>query len=75
MTNTFSNAYNLRRIEGGNIPITFTISGCNFEATEIDELFTDLPTVSGKTVTVSNNPGSATCTTTIATSKGWTVVN
>jgi len=75
MLNTFYNAYNLRRIEGGNIPITFTISGCNFEATEIDELFTDLPTVSGKTVTVSNNPGSSTCTTTIATNKGWTVVN
>lgn len=74
MTFTFLNAYNLRRIQGGNIPITFTIANCNFEAAELDELFTDLPVVSGKTVTVTGNPGAATCNTTIATGKGWTVV-
>lgn len=73
MTNTFQNAYNLSRIVGGNIPITFTIANCNFDAREIDELFTDLPTVVGQTVTVTGNPGVAGCDPTIATAKGWNV--
>lgn len=73
MTNTFQNAYNLSRIVGGNIPITFTIANCNFEATEIDELFTDLPTVAGQNVTVTGNPGAAGCDPSIATGKGWSV--
>lgn len=75
-TNTtflFYQAYNLRRIEGCNIPITFTIADCDFEAAELDEIFTDLPVVVGKTITVSGNPGAATCDPTIATAKGWSV--
>ena len=39
----------------------------------IDEIFTNLPTVTSKTINVSNNPGSSGCDTTIATNKGWTV--
>jgi hypothetical protein len=53
----------------------FTIDDCNMSATAIDALFTSLGTASGaQTINVRRNPGSATCTTSIATSKGYTVV-
>lgn len=42
-------------------------------ASEINRIFTALPTVSGRTIQVSGNPGYATCTPSIATAKGWTV--
>ena len=43
------------------------------DATALNQLFTDLPTVTAKTIVVTGNPGAATCTTSIATAKGWTV--
>jgi hypothetical protein len=53
----------------------FTIDDCNMSATAINALFTSLGTASGsQTINVRRNPGSATCTTSIATSKGYTVV-
>jgi hypothetical protein len=53
----------------------FTIDDCNMSATAIDALFTSLGTALGsQTINVRRNPGSATCTTSIATSKGFTVV-
>jgi len=45
----------------------------NLDATEIDRIFTALPTVTGKTINVTNNPGYATCNKAIAEAKGWTV--
>lgn len=39
----------------------------------LDQLFTDLPTVTSKTINITGTPGAATCTRSIATSKGWTV--
>jgi hypothetical protein len=53
----------------------FTIDDCNMSATAIDALFTSLGNAVGsQTINVRRNPGSATCTTSIATSKGFTVV-
>ena len=47
----------------------------NMEAEDINAFFTSLGTASGsQTVTVTSNPGSSTCDTSIATGKGWTVV-
>jgi hypothetical protein len=44
-------------------------------ASAIDALFTSLGTAVGsQTISVKRNPGSATCTTSIATSKGYTVL-
>jgi hypothetical protein len=43
-------------------------------AATLNAIFTALPTVTAKTINVAGNPGSATCTTSIATLKGWTVV-
>lgn len=45
------------------------------DATALNTLFGDLPVLSGKTIKITGNPGAATCDTSIATSKGWTVQN
>ena len=51
--------------------IDFTYN--SLDATEINRILTALPTLVGKTISVTGNPGAATCTTSIATVKGWTV--
>jgi uncharacterized protein YceK len=43
------------------------------DATALDQIFTDLPTVTGKTINITGCDGAATCTRSIATGKGWTV--
>lgn len=39
----------------------------------LNQLFTDLPTVTSKTINITGCDGAATCTRSIATAKGWTV--
>ena len=52
-----------------------TVDDCLMEATEINAFFTSLGTAVGsQTIFIRRNPGSATCDTTIATTKGFTVV-
>jgi len=46
---------------------------CNLSATALDEIYTNLPVVVGKTITVTGNYGVASDTPAIATGKGWTV--
>jgi hypothetical protein len=70
----FSGCTNLRRMQGTGIKVTVSFQQCLLDATAIDEIFTNLAVVSGQTITVSQNPGSSTCNTAIATGKGWTVV-
>jgi archaellin len=52
-----------------NISISNSILG----AAALNNLFTALGNTTGQIVTITNNPGSAGCTRTIATAKGWTV--
>ena len=53
----------------------FTIEGSNMGATALDAMFTSLGTANGtQTITITGNPGAATCDTTIATAKGFTIV-
>lgn len=53
----------------------FDITNSSMGATAIDALFTSLGTANGsQTITVTGNPGAASCTTSIATDKGYTVV-
>jgi len=53
----------------------FSIINCRMGATALDALFTSLGTASGtQTITITGNPGAATCDTTIATAKGFTIV-
>ena len=49
------------------------VSYTSMDATALNQLFTDLPTITSKTITVVGCPGAATCNTSIATAKGWTV--
>jgi hypothetical protein len=45
-------------------------------ATALNEIFTNLGTAnSGASITITGNPGAATCNQSIATAKGWTVIN
>jgi hypothetical protein len=74
-TNAFGQMVSLETLILPNATRSFTIDDCNMSATAIDALFTSLGTAVGfRTINVRRNPGSATCTTSIATSKGFTVV-
>lgn len=52
---------------------TTSIFGCGLDAAALNDLYTRLDVVSGKTITVTNNPGVSGDDPTIATAKGWTV--
>jgi hypothetical protein len=73
-TNTFNGASSLSRcqITGTNATISFAY--CSLGATELNEIFSGLSaTGAGKTITITGNPGAATCSRSIATAKGWAV--
>jgi hypothetical protein len=73
--NAFSGMVSMETLILTGLRRGFTIDDCNMSATAIDALFTSLGTAVGsQTINVRRNPGSATCTTSIATSKGYTVV-
>ena len=53
------------------------VSYTSLDATALENLFTDLPTLTGKTINITGCVGAASLTTTqreIATNKGWTIV-
>jgi surface protein len=73
----FFNCYSLGKI-GSGVPntgpkFTFSVSGIMLSAAALNALYTSLPTVSGQTLTITTNPGTAGDDPTIATAKGWTV--
>lgn len=72
-SSTFSNCNSLSKVEAVGIKQTCTFLSAKMSATELNNLFTNLDTVTAKTITVTSNYGAATCNTSIATSKGWTV--
>ena len=49
------------------------VSYTNLDATALNQLFTDLPTLTGKTINITGSLGAGTCDKSIATAKGWTV--
>ena len=49
------------------------VSFCDLGITALNQLFTDLPTVTSKTINITSCTGAAGCTRSIATAKGWTV--
>ena len=51
------------------------VSYTDLDATALNTLFGDLPTLTGKTIVITGCTGAATCDTSIATGKGWTVTN
>lgn len=59
---------------GGTSP-QIDVSYTKMSASALNDLFGDLPTMSGKTIKITGALGAGSCDTSIATSKGWTVVN
>jgi hypothetical protein len=56
-----------------NSKTTIGYNSCNLSATALNDIYTALPTVSAKTITITGNWGAATDNPAIATAKGWTV--
>jgi surface protein len=71
--NMFSNSSSLSRIQAEDFNFTFSVASCKLSAVALNEIYTNLPTVVGQTITVTGNYGTATHNPTIATGKGWTV--
>lgn len=73
--NIFNNTGNIRRCVLTGLRVGFDISGNRMQAAALNETFTSLGNANGaQTINVRNNPGAATCDTSIATSKGYTVI-
>ena len=68
----FNGCTNIRRVTNLAIPVSFTLNG-RFAGAELNEIYTALPTVTGKTITVTGIHGTVDDDPTIATAKGWTV--
>lgn len=71
---TFAGATALASLTLQGIKCNLNVSGCNLSDTAINALFGSLGNATNKIIDISNNPGSATCTTAIAELKGWTVI-
>jgi hypothetical protein len=70
----FKNAALLKSLKDIGTAAALSITSRNLTAEIIDDLFTQLPaTTQTATIVVTGNPGAATCDTTIATAKGYTV--
>jgi hypothetical protein len=69
----FTACNSLARIEAKNFNFTFSVASCKLSAAALDEIYANLPTVTGQTITVTGNWGTAAHTPSIATAKGWTV--
>ena len=69
----FGTCNSLARIQAKNFRLSFAVSNCKLSATALNEIYTNLPTVVGQTITVSNNYGTTGDNPAIATAKGWTV--
>jgi surface protein len=70
---TFNVCYSLSRIEATGFRFSFA-PGASLSADALNEIYTNLPTVTGQTITVTGNYGTSGDDPTIATAKGWTVV-
>ena len=72
-TSMFNGCTSLEKgaLSGTGANISYT--GAKLSAAALNAIYTNLGTVVGKTITVTNNWGTATDTPSIATAKGWTV--
>jgi len=66
----YSTSLKLARL---NIPNSFPLATLDMSGGMLDYLYTHLPTVSGKTINITNNRGRTEDDPSIATAKGWTV--
>jgi hypothetical protein len=73
LTSSFNACPNLSKLGVTGAKFTHSIGFCKLTASELNNYYTNLPTVTGQTLTVSGNWGVATDDPSIATAKGWTV--
>jgi surface protein len=70
----FSTCPSLSQGRTNGLRYGISYSSCKLSAAALNDIFTGLGTASGaQTITITSNPGTTTCTKTIATAKGWTV--
>jgi len=69
----FSGCANLTKAKTTGLTRTNSFANMRLTAAAIDDIFTGLGTGTGQTITVTGNPGAATCTPSIAQAKGWAV--
>ena len=74
-TSMLNNAISLSKALFTNINVSFSVANLNLSAAALNEIFNNLPTVVGQTITITGCYGAATCDQTIATGKGYTVIN
>lgn len=77
LTGIFATSTYIKRVKAFGSKYSISVAGCNMQAAELNEFFTNLGTaaIAAQTITITGNPGAATCDQTIATAKGYTVVN
>jgi surface protein len=73
ISNTFSQNTSLMRMQATGLSKTFSLAYCKLPADALNEVYTNLPTVTGQTITVTYNYGVSGDNPAIATAKGWTV--
>ena len=67
------NCNGLKRCQATGISRSTTFANCTLGPDELNEIYTNLATVTAQTITVSGNYGTASDNPSIATAKGWTV--
>lgn len=72
--NAFSGNNSFIKISFTGLGVNFSLYGLKLSSTALNEIYTNLPVVTGKTLTVTANWGAASSNTSIATAKGWTIV-
>jgi surface protein len=69
----FLNCNSLSRFEATGMKVSVSFANCKLSAADLDEIYTNLATVTGQTITVTGNYGTASDNPSIATAKGWSV--
>lgn len=73
LTGAFTGCNSVIKFNATNLKFSFSIADLKLSATALNDLYTSLPIVTGQTLTVTGNWGTATDNPSIATAKGWTV--
>jgi len=72
----FFSVTTLKQFKATGVSKSIDFSGCNLSKSALVEIFTNIATVTGQTITITGNPGASLLTTQdreIATNKGWTI--
>ena len=72
-SNFATNCSSLERSLATNTDLTISYANCKLSSTALNEIYTNLATVTAQTITVSGNYGVTGDNPAIATAKGWTV--